>query len=332
MKPRLVTAPNLCPRKTDASGKLPALKWGIRRASILSLMLCGTLFAQESGSDQAVSALGRLEPSGGVTHLAASSTPQSTMGGIITEWYIKEGDEVTRGQVLAALDTAEVMEAAVARAEAAITLAQREIEAAGSQVEEACVRADVAQREAERRARLHSKGLAGEEEMESSRGEAEALGASCKATKSVVRSAEASKEVAVAHLRQAQAELKRSYLYAPIDGTVLDVIARAGEFIDIEGAIALGNVNQMVAIAEVYETDIHRVRVGQSASISSAVLGTGLSGKVHSIQRMVAKQDQLGTDPAARKDARIIEVEILLDDAGPASMLTNLQVDVVIHP
>ena len=44
---------------------------------------------------------------------------------------------------------------------------------------EACVRADVAAREAERRTRLHAQGVAGEEEAESSRGEAEALKASC---------------------------------------------------------------------------------------------------------------------------------------------------------
>jgi len=88
----------------------------------------------------------------------------------------------------------------------------------------------------------------------------------------------------------------------------------------------------MVAIAEVYETDIGRVKVGQRATVSSAVLGNDLSGEVRSIQHMVAKQDQLGTDPAARKDARIIEVEILLDDSAAASRLTNLQVDIVIHP
>ena len=39
----------------------------------------------------------------------------------------------------------------------------------------------------------------------------------------------------------------------------------------------------------------------------------------------------LGTDPAARKDARIIEVAIELDEPVPAQGLTNLQVDVVIH-
>jgi HlyD family secretion protein len=46
----------------------------------------------------------------------------------------------------------------------------------------------------------------------------------------------------------------------------------------------------------------------------------------------VQKQDEIGTDPAARKDARIIEVTISLDDSTPAAGLTNLQVDVVFQP
>ena len=40
----------------------------------------------------------------------------------------------------------------------------------------------------------------------------------------------------------------------------------------------------------------------------------------------------MGTDPAARKDARIVEVVIELDESAPAARLTNLQVDVLIHP
>ena len=50
------------------------------------------------------------------------------------------------------------------------------------------------------------------------------------------------------------------------------------------------------------------------------------------IRQKVHKQDEIGTDPAARKDARIIEVEIELENSAPAAGLTNLQVDVVIHP
>jgi HlyD family secretion protein len=44
----------------------------------------------------------------------------------------------------------------------------------------------------------------------------------------------------------------------------------------------------------------------------------------------VQKLDHIGDDPAARKDARIIEVEIRLDDPRSAANLTNLQVEIEI--
>ena len=298
----------------------------------LVLACCGSLSAQDAPTTQAVSALGRLEPENGITRLAASSTPEATMSGIMAELYVKEGDSVSKGQLLAATDTAPVMEAVVAEAEAQLQFALREVEAASSKVEEACVRADVSVREAERRARLHAQGVAGEEEADSAQGEAEAMQASCSAAKTEVRSSQANSEVARAHLKRVQAQLKRSYLYSPIDGRVLDVKAKPGEFIGIEGALILGNVQRMMAVAEIYETDIRRVRVGQRATISSVALESDLSGKVHFIQQMVAGQGLVGTDPTARRDTRIIEVEILLDDPAAVAGLTNLLVDVVIHP
>ncbi len=50
------------------------------------------------------------------------------------------------------------------------------------------------------------------------------------------------------------------------------------------------------------------------------------------IRPKVQKHDEIGTDPAARKDARIVEVEIRLNEPEAAAALTNLQVDVVIGP
>jgi HlyD family secretion protein len=290
------------------------------------------LSAQETSSTQAVSALGRIEPEHGVTRLAASFLQQAPLGSIMAELYVKKGDDVSKGQLLAATDTAPVMQALVAEAEAQLQYALREVEATRSKVEEACVRADVSQREAERRARLHAQGVAGEEEADSAKGEAEAMKASCGAARTTVQSSQAKAEVARAHLSTVQAELKRAFLYSPIDGRVLDVKARPGELIDTEGALILGNVKRMMAVAEVYETDISRVSVGQRATVSSTALDADLSGKVHFIQQLVAKQDEIGTDPAARKDARIIEVEILLDDPGAVASMTHLQVDIVIHP
>jgi HlyD family secretion protein len=289
----------------------------------------GSALAQES---RGVSALGRLEPEHGIINVSASSTPEAILGAILVELHVEEGDDVRKGDLIAVTDTAAVMEAVAKEAEANVVYSERGVEAARSKAMETCVRADVAAREAERRARLHAQGVAGEEEADSARGEAEAMKASCASASTAVRLSETGIEVARAHLNRVQAELQRSYIRAPVDGRVIDITVRPGELIGERGILELARVSRMFAIAEVYETDIRHVKTGQRATISSAALDEELSGTVTRIRQKVEKQDEIGTDPAARKDARIIEVVIALDDSGPARGLTNLQVDVVIHP
>ncbi|MGH7340316.1 MAG: efflux RND transporter periplasmic adaptor subunit, partial [Candidatus Rokuibacteriota bacterium] len=138
--------------------------------------------------------------------------------------------------------------------------------------------------------------------------------------------------VAEASLREARAALARARVLSPIDGRVIVVHARESERVDHEGIVELGKVDRMFAIAEVYETDVGRVRVGQRATVTSPALAAPLTGTVDWIHLQVAKQDSLGTDPAARKDARVVEVEIRLDDSEAAAAFTNLQVEVEIAP
>jgi HlyD family secretion protein len=89
----------------------------------------------------------------------------------------------------------------------------------------------------------------------------------------------------------------------------------------------------MYVVAEIYETDIHGIKIGQIASITSKGLAGELTGKVAEIGLQIAKKDVLGTDPAADVDARVVEVKIQLDTAASAKVqgLTNLQVNVVIN-
>jgi HlyD family secretion protein len=138
--------------------------------------------------------------------------------------------------------------------------------------------------------------------------------------------------VARASLRKARAERDRSYVDSPIDGQVIWVHAREGERVGSEGIVELGRTGEMYAIAEVYETDIARVKPGQRATVSSPGMPEVLTGTVERIDLAVGKMDTLGTDPAARKDARVVEVEIRLDDSRVARGLTNLQVEVEIEP
>jgi len=139
-------------------------------------------------------------------------------------------------------------------------------------------------------------------------------------------------DVAIADLRLARAELARVEVRSPIRGQVIEVHARAGERVGLEGIVDLGETRAMYAVAEVYETDVTDVVLGSSAEITSPALPRALHGEVDRIALRVAKQDVLGTDPAARTDARIVEVEVRLDDDDSrlAAGLTHLQVEVAI--
>jgi HlyD family secretion protein len=298
-----------------------------------AIFACGLAIQSTAFADpQAVSALGRLEPRHGVIVVSSSSLPEATLGGVLTELLVEEGDDVTAGQLLAVTDAAGVLAADIESRRAELVYARQEVETARSASEEACVRAKVAQQEAERRVRLQAQGVAGEEEAQSAQGEAEARAAACRSSQAAVKLTEAGVQVAEARLRRAEAGLGRAQVRAPIDGRVLHITRRPGELLGEAGVLEMGDVENMFAVAEVYETDIRRVREGQRAVVTSKALDADLEGTVTHIRQMVAKQDEIGTDPAARKDARIVEVLIELDDSSAAGHLTNLQVDIVIRP
>jgi HlyD family secretion protein len=140
------------------------------------------------------------------------------------------------------------------------------------------------------------------------------------------------RDVARAELRHAEAELARSVVRAPVDGQVLKIHARTGEKVGPEGILELGRTDEMYAIAEVYETDVRCIEVGHRAKVSSPALEAPLEGVVERVGMKIGKLDALSTDPAARTDARVVEVEIRLDDSEPVKGLTNLQVEVAIEP
>jgi HlyD family secretion protein len=149
---------------------------------------------------------------------------------------------------------------------------------------------------------------------------------------SELEAAELGRDVARAGLLGAEADLELSIVRSPLDGQVLEIHAREGERVGTEGVAELARTSAMYAVAEVYETDIGRVRVGQRARVTSPALAGVLAGEVERIGLKIGKKDVLSTDPVADADARVVEVEIRLARPELAAALTNLRVDVVIEP
>lgn len=137
-----------------------------------------------------------------------------------------------------------------------------------------------------------------------------------------------------ASVARSQAELDLAIVRSPQDGQVLKIHTRPGELVGTQGIISLGQTQKMVAVAEVYELDISRVRVGQSATVTSKnnAFSEVLRGKVVEVGLEIGKQDVLNTDPAAQFDARVVEVKVLLDQpSSRIAGLTNLSLQVAIN-
>lgn len=139
-------------------------------------------------------------------------------------------------------------------------------------------------------------------------------------------------DIALADLAAAEASLELALVRAPLRAQVLEIHAYPGERVGPEGIMELGRTDRMYAVAEVYETDITAVKVGQLATIRTPAMETELTGTVERISLKVGRLDVVGTDPIAKTDARVVEVFILLDDSETVARFTNMQVKVEIRP
>ena len=140
--------------------------------------------------------------------------------------------------------------------------------------------------------------------------------------------AEAEVRQAQAATQTAEAELDRAYIKSPQAGTVIKVLTRPGEIVSNAGIARIGQIDRMYAVAEVYESDISKVELGQTVTVTSSAIDEKLQGTVEKIGLEIERQEVINTDPTANIDARVVEVKVKLDEASSQKVmgLTNLQV------
>ena len=139
-------------------------------------------------------------------------------------------------------------------------------------------------------------------------------------------------ESAIANLNRAKTELEAAYIRAPMTGQIIKIHTRVGEKIGDQGIADFAQTNKMMAVAEVYQTDISKVKLGQKAIITSQGFPGKLQGTVQQIGLQVNRQNVFSDQPGENLDSRIVEVKIILtpEDSKKVSGLTNLQVQTAI--
>lgn len=146
--------------------------------------------------------------------------------------------------------------------------------------------------------------------------------------------AQAEVDAAIAALKKAEVDLNQVLIRAPIAGRILEIHTRPGETISDSGIVELAETNHMEVVAEVYQTDIGKIQVGQPASITSASFPDNLRGTVQVIGLQVSRQNVFSDQPGENLDRKVVEVRIRLraQDSQKVAGLTNLQVQVAIAP
>jgi HlyD family secretion protein len=309
--------------------------------------------AQAEAKPAGVSCLGRIQPDGGVIHVAAPAVLGRPP--VVEELYVKEGERIGRGKVVAVLAGRRQLGAAIEQARAQVDVSQRRIEQIKSGYKNsdlAAQRAEIARLEAnlrnaqadlERYEKLRRTDDVTQADLDVRRNTAAAaqaaleqgrhrLAALSETPASEVRLAEAQLQAAAADEQRAQRDYELSEVHAPMDGQVLKIHAHQGEEVGPNGIFEMGRTDRMYVFAEVYETDIGRVHAGQKAEISGDLLGRRLAGVVERVGMRVMPATVLPGDPTSFSDNRVIEVRIRMDESAAVAGLIDGKVSVVIRP
>ncbi|WP_265944567.1 efflux RND transporter periplasmic adaptor subunit [Dechloromonas sp. A34] len=237
---------------------------------------------------------------------ACQRTKLSTIiGGRIEYLGVKEGDKVKKGQLLLKLWNDDQ--------QAQAALSQSQVTLAGKRVDEVCIAAANAEREAKRQSELREKGFVSTSREETARTDAEVRRASCNTAKADVAQAEAK-------LKATRVEQGRVALYAPFDGTVAKIVGELGEYstpsppgVPTPPAIDLIDDSCLYVKAPMDEVDAPRIKAGQPVRITlDALPGKLLPGKVRRVAPYVS---------AVEKQARTVDIEVDFDDPEAAGKL-----------
>jgi HlyD family secretion protein len=228
---------------------------------------------------ETVSASGKIQP-----EVEVKISPD--VSGEIVELNVKEGDHVTKGQVLVKI-LPDIYQSNVERAVAALNSSRAGYQSAQARLVQARSQYEKSKADYARNKKLYADKLISTAEFESVESAFHVAEAEVDAAEEGVKSANYNIQSAQASLKESQDNLKKTTISAPVDGTIAKLSKEKGERVVgtnmMEGTeiMRLANLNEMEVSVDVNENDIMRVSVGDSADIEvDAYLGKKFKGIV----------------------------------------------------
>lgn len=236
---------------------------------------------------QKVNGTGKIQPN---TEINISADVSAK----ITRLDVKEGDHVEKGQLLVELDRQKYL--------ASVQSQEANVRSAQAQAKLARDNRDQAERVFKRAKELVGRKLVSQSELDAAQTAFQVESSRYQAAMDQVQQA-------IGFLKQAQDDLAKTTIYAPISGTVSDLNKERGEIaigsqFQEDVIMVIAQLGSMEALVNVDENDINAIKIGQPAEITvDAVLGEKITGVVSEIASSA-------TVPAAGSTVQKTEFEV----------------------
>lgn len=233
-----------------------------------------------------VTGLGRLTPEGGLVNL---SIPAGSVGGseVVDRWFAAEGNAVKKQQLLVRLSSWQQLQASVAETKAQLRASQALLPSL-----------------------VFSQGRARELFRDGGISEQE-LGE----VQSNVISKRADIESGKAAVARAETQLQAAEVRSPLNGSLIQIYSWPGMKETDQGLALLGRTDRMQAWAQIFQTDVNRIRIGQSAVVTAETGGfkEPIKATVASIISQVSERDLFAISGNNDVNARVVLVKLDLD-------------------
>ena len=221
-------------------------------------------------------------------------TPQ-VEGLAITEILAEEGDVVKKDQVLARLNGSST-DIKILQTKASIAKNDTAIKQAQNQIDQAKINDDRAQADLNRTKKLRSTGVATVEQFDQRQAAADLTNSQRQAGNLSLDSAKADRLGLDATMKDLQLQKSRTEIKAPVDGFISRRTAQVGGIASASKE-AMFNIVQdstLKLLAEVAESDLPKVQIGQKATIVVNGMAKPIQGEVKLIGREVNETTRIG--------------------------------------
>ncbi len=213
----------------------------------------------------------------------------------VLEFLAEEGDTVKKGQVLARLNSATI-DIQIQQTKASLARNDLSVDQAKNQIEQAQINRDKADADLDRTKKLRTSGVATQQTFDQIQSIAELAHAQFNAANLSLEGAKTDRLGIDATMANLQLNKSRTEIKAPVDGYI------SARNVQI-GAIASGSKSPMYEIvangvvkllAEIPESDLPRIKVGQLAQVTINGFDKAIEGTVKLVSPQVNQQTRIG--------------------------------------